>query len=135
MRRNRSPFGHTISAALVLFAFLTACDSTAPDTVETVDNKTDDFSFDLPSQSDFSGTLRYLWSNTGSTATINISAALTGGIGTITVQDADTKQVFSGSALDGGTFTTETGRPGTWIVTVLLVRVEGRLTFRLQKAS
>jgi len=133
MRRVRSPFAYTMSA--LLFAFVTACDSTAPDTIEHVDNKGDDFSFDLPQQSDFSGTLRYQWSNSGSTATINLSAVPTAGIGTITIQDADTRQVFTGNALEAGTFTTESGRPGTWIVTVLLVRIEGRLTFRLQKSS
>jgi hypothetical protein len=134
MRRIRTPFAYVMPAILLMFAFLTACDSTAPDTVEHVDNKTDDFSFDLPQQPDFSGTFRYNWSNSGSRATINLSAVPTGGIGTLTIQDADATPVFSGSILDAGTFTTETGRPGTWIVTVLLVRTAGRVTFRVQKS-
>lgn len=108
--------------------------STSPDTAENVDNKADNFSFDLPEQGDFSGTLRYLWSNSGTAATVNFSAVPTDGIGTLTIQDADNKQVFSGSVLEGGTFTTDTGSPGTWTVTVLLVRIQGRLSFRLQKS-
>jgi hypothetical protein len=134
MRRVRLLFGRTTVAVLLALLVAACGSSTSPDTVENVDNNADNFSFDLSQQADFSGTLRYLWSNSGATATINLSAVPTGGIGTLSIQDADSKQVFTGSVLEAGTFTTDTGRPGSWTVTVLLVRIEGRLTFRLQKS-
>lgn len=134
MRRAGVHFRRTQVAALLALLIAACSSSTSPDGAANVDNKADNFSFDLPQQADFSGTLRYLWSNSGSAATVNLSAVPTAGIGTLSIQDADNKQVFSGSVLEAGTFTTDTGRPGTWTVTVLLVRIEGRLTFRLQKS-
>jgi hypothetical protein len=134
MRSRRARLWRVGLLVASMGAIAPGCDSTGPETIESVQNNTDDFRFDLPSQSDFSGTFRYQWSNSGSGATISLTTVPADGIGTLTVQDADNATVFTGSVTEAGTFMSDSGRPGTWTITALLVRIAGRLTFRVQKS-
>jgi hypothetical protein len=130
---NRGVPWRAVLAVLVLAAVPAGCDSTSPNDPVDIENRTDAFDFRMSEVSDFSGTYRYLWQNTGTTATLNRTVAVTSGIGTIEIQDADNAIVFSGPVTQTGTITTSAGRAGNWTVNVLLVRVAGRLEFTVRK--
>ena len=129
-----STAARTLAIMLVAVTGAAACgggDATGPDDVLQVVNNTNDFSFELDDVPDYSGTLRYQWSNSGTTADIDIEVAASAGIGTITIQDADNAEVFTGDIRQAGSFTSAPGRAGDWIINVILVRVAGPIRFRV----
>ncbi len=121
--------------AAFLCSGLLACSSTDPgDQPVTVSNKSDDFSFQLKDSPDFSGQYHYLWTNTGTTAAVNVSQAPASGIGTIEIRDADNALVHTGDLLTTGNSNTSPGRAGTWTIDIVFVRAAGALSLTVRKS-
>ncbi len=99
-----------------------------------VTNAADDFQWQVSNLDGVDQTLRYTWSNTGDSASVNQATALTGGTATITIRDASGAQVYTRSLTDNGTYPTITGTTGAWQITVRLSNAKGTINFRVQKA-
>lgn len=116
---------------------LAACSdsATAPGRDPEIINTTDNFQYQITDIQDFSGTQVYSWQNTGTTATVNQSAAVAAGSATLVLRDANGVQVYSRSLADDGTFASSAGTAGTWTVRVIYTAAEATVNFRLDKAN
>lgn len=116
---------------------LAACgDSpTAPGRDPEIINTPDNFQYQITGIQDFSGTQVYSWQNTGTTATVNQSAAVGAGSATLVLRDANGVQVYSRSLADNGTFSSSAGTAGTWTVRVTYSAANATVNFRLDKAN
>lgn len=134
-----SPPRHFASrhALLGLFLLLGACSDSdnliGPGNELEVTNAPDSFQWQASALSDVTQVLTYTWVNTGSTANVNLSSALSGGSAVLRVLDADGTEVFAQGLQVNGTLQTSTGASGNWTVTVSLDAADGTLNFRLQK--
>ena len=99
-----------------------------------VTNATDDFQFQVTNLSSVQQTLRYTWTITGDSASVNQASAITGGTATLTVRDPGGAVVYQANLTSNGTFHTSKSTPGAWGVEVKLANVTGTVNFRLQKA-
>lgn len=123
-----------LAAGVVLLA---ACgdSTTAPGREPEIVNTTDNFQYQITEIQDFSGTQVYSWENTGTTATVNQSAAVSAGSATLVLRDANGVEVYSRSLADDGTFSSDAGTAGTWSVRVTYSGAEATVNFRLDKAN
>jgi hypothetical protein len=123
-----------LAAGVVLLA---ACgdSTTAPGREPEIVNTTDNFQYQITEIQDFSGTQVFSWENTGTTATVNQSAAVSAGSATLVLRDANGVEVYSRSLADDGTFSSDAGTAGTWSVRVTYSGAEATVNFRLDKAD
>ncbi len=123
-----------LAAGVVLIA---ACGdgTTAPGREPEIINTTDNFQYQITEIQDFSGTQVYSWENTGTTATVNQSAAVSAGSATLVLRDANGVEVYSRSLADDGTFSSDAGTAGTWSVRVTYNGTDATVNFRLDKAN
>lgn len=98
-------------------------------------NNTDSFEFQTTGLPGVSSTLRYSWQNTGVRANVDQASAVTGGAVTLTIRDADGRQVYSRSLSDNGTFVTGAGTAGVWAIEIVFSRATGTVNFRAQKTT
>jgi len=121
-------------AGVVLLA---ACgdSTTAPGTDPEIINTADNFQYQITDIQDFTGTQLYSWQNTGTTATVNQSAAVSAGAVSLVLLDANGVQVYSHSLADDGTFSTSAGAAGTWTVRVVYSSADATVNFRVDKAN
>lgn len=96
-------------------------------------NLPDSFELQATDITHVSETLLYTWQNSGTTASVDRSSVLDGGSGTITVYDADGKQVFTSAVTSDGSSTTDSGTSGAWQIRVVLSDASGTINFRVQK--
>ncbi len=126
-------------AWLVGWAFmLAACSSTnpiGPSNQPEIANNTDNFQFQASNLSGTTQTLTYSWANTGATANVNQSGAVTAGTAALILRDGAGKQVYSGSLTTTGTFLSASGASGTWQIEVQLATATGTVNFRVQRAN
>ena len=125
------------SIALLSVVGLDACghDPVRPSTQPEIDNATDSFRFQMSPVTNFSTDLAYTWRNTGVTANVDQSSAITTGVATLTIKDANGAMVYSRSLVEQGTFTTVgRGGAGNWRIEVAPPNVTGTLNFRVQGA-
>lgn len=99
-----------------------------------INNAPDNFQFQATGVANVSWTHDYVWSNSGTGASINQSTTVASGAATVTVFDANGTQVYSQSLSANGTFTTAAGDPGNWTIRVTLTQYDGTINFRAQKA-
>lgn len=122
--------------ALAALALAACGDSTtAPGRDPEIINATDNFQYQISDIQNYSGTQSYTWQNTGTTATVNQSAAFTAGSATLVLRDATGALVYSRSLADDGTFSTSAGTPGAWTVQVTYSDADATVNFRLDKAN
>jgi hypothetical protein len=120
-----------IAAVVLTLTFLGCTDFISP-FVPVVTNDLDNFEFQV-SLTDVTRTTRYVWTTTGNSANVNLSSAVTAGTATVTINDADTTQVFN-HALDGSGLTSTSGATaGDWTITIKLTNVSGTVHFSVQK--
>ena len=124
---------------LVLLAAISACgggssNPIAPQFQPEVINNADSFSFQVTGVQNASSTLNYTWRNTGTTATVNQSASISGGSATLVILDASGTQVYSRSLTANGTFVTTAGTTGLWTIRVVFSGTNGTVNFRSDKA-
>jgi len=123
-----------LMAGVVLVA---ACgdSTTAPGRDPEIVNAIDNFQYQITDIRDFSGTQVYSWQNTGTTATVNQSAAVAAGSVTLVLRDASGVEVYSRSLADDGTFSSSAGTAGTWTVRVIYSSADATVNFRVDKAN
>ena len=130
-----SKTGRAVRGAIAGLAILVAAacsdSATGLDDVE-VSNETDTFQFQA-NATDVTQNLSYNWSNTGTSANVNQSGTLTGGTAVLEIRDGAGALVYQRSLAETGTFQTDTGVTGTWIIRVLLADAGGALNFRVEK--
>ena len=115
---------------------LAACSSTtAPGVQPQIHSLTDSFEFQVSSVSNYSGTLTYTFSNTGTQGSVNQASSMTAGTATLALLDAAGRQVYSRALSDNGTFFTDAGTAGVWTVRVQMSGASGTLNFRVQKKT
>lgn len=123
----------TLSVTLALVAAGCGSDPVSPGRDWQVSNAADTFQFQATAMENYSKTLQYSWSNTGTTANVDQSSSVTDGSATLTLRDANGTQVYSRSLGQNGSFTSAAGATGTWTVTLTLSKTTGTLNFRAQK--
>ena len=127
-----------IAGAFAACVTLSGCGSSppiAPGIQPQIANLTDDFSYQVSSVTNFSGSAPYSWQNTGISANINQSTTVTSGAMTLTITDANGTQVYSRSLSDNGTFVTADGVAGTWQIRITYSGASGTVNFRAQKKT
>ena len=125
------------TAALVLLAAVSACGGSnspiAPQFQPQVVNNADAFSFQVTGVQNASSTLNYSWQNSGTRATVNQSASISGGSTTLVILDASGTQVYSQSLSANGTFATAVGTSGLWTIRIVFSGTSGTVNFRSDK--
>ena len=96
-------------------------------------NNADAFQFQITDATGVSTILHYTWTNTGTGATVDHSTALTAGVASVEVFDADSVSVYTSSLLSSGTEETTVGTIGTWFVKVVLTEFDGTVNFSVEK--
>lgn len=127
------------TALLVLLVAISACgggssNPIAPQFQPEVINNVDSFSFQVTGVQNASSTLNYSWQNSGTTATVNQSASISGGSATLVILDASGTQVYSRSLSLNGTFVSTAGTTGLWTIRVVFTGTDGTVNFRSDKA-
>ena len=122
---------------LVLSLVTASCGSDTnpigPQNQPEISNLQDSFQFQASNLTGTTQTLTYAWSNTGTSANVNQSGAVTSGTATLIIRAPGGAQVYNRDLAQTGTFTTDTGVAGNWQIEVRLVNVIGTLNFRVQK--
>lgn len=132
--RSRDVRRWLLAASLVL----AACGSdgtTAPGRDPEIINDVDNFQYQITDVQGFSGSQLYTWQNTGTSATVNQSSAVTGGSVTLVIRDANGTEVYNSSLASDGTFPTDTGVAGNWTIRVSYTAGSGTVNFRVDKAT
>lgn len=99
-----------------------------------VTNAADDFQLQVTNLSNVSATLRYVWTNTGDSASINQATVVTGGTATLSIRGPDSVVVYQSDLTGNGTFQSSLSTAGTWYVELRLRKADGDVNFRVQKA-
>lgn len=123
---------------LALTAGVAGCGSsksTAPGLQPQIANLPDDFSYQVTSVSNHTGTWTYAWQNSGIAANVNQSTTVTAGTMQLELLDASGALVYSRSLADNGTFVSSNGTPGQWTLRVVYTRGSGTVNFRAQKKT
>jgi hypothetical protein len=95
-------------------------------------NNPDAFEFQISDAENVTTVVTYSWENSGTTASIDQSCAITAGTAVITVFDADSVQVYTSDLSVGGSYPTDAGNAGTWTITVGFQAVSGTVNFRVE---
>ena len=96
-------------------------------------NVQDSFALQLTGVQNGSASLMYTWPNAGTSATINMSSAISAGTVTLHITDSAGTQVYSGSLSQNGTFTSTSGASGAWTIRVDFTNATGTINFRVQR--
>jgi hypothetical protein len=124
-----------ITAGVVVLALAACSDAaTSPGRDPQIVNATDNFQYQISDIRAFSGNQVYTWQNSGTTAKVNQSAAITSGAVSLVLRDANGTQVYSRSLADNGTFVSSAGVAGTWTVVVSYATADATVNFRVDKA-
>ena len=130
----RSPLVAIAWALLLVLACGCGNDPVSPGRDWQVTNAPDNFQFQATAMENYTKTLQYSWSNSGTAASVDQSSSVTDGTATLSVRDANGTVVYSRSLGQNGSFPTAAGAPGTWTLILSLSKTTGTLNFRAQKA-
>ncbi|MBI5266010.1 MAG: hypothetical protein HY851_02145 [candidate division Zixibacteria bacterium] len=95
-------------------------------------NNPDNFQFQATAVQNVTAIVQYIWSNSGTQASINHSSAVDSGTTVVQLFDANNVEVYSSALLASGTPATSAGTAGNWKIKVTLTNVYGTLNFRAQ---
>ncbi len=98
-----------------------------------INNVADNFQLQATGVNNVTSTLTYTWQNTGTSASVNQSCAISSGTATLVILDNNGTQVYTKDLSANGTFTTSVGVTGNWTIRVTLTSNSGDLNFRAQK--
>ena len=127
----------SVLVVLALTVLTVACDDDNPAgpsaNTPGISNVTDDFQFNLADVTNYSTNGGYTWRNTGNTARVTQSSAISAGTGILQIRDSGGRVVYSRALSDTGGATTEAGPVGDWRIDVMPSGVTGTINFRVQK--
>ena len=139
---RRSAFKSTVLLLSSVFAVLliAACGSdpvqpAVPGVEPEILNSPDTFQFQVSSVEAYTGTLNYVWTNTGAMANVDQSSNIEPGQAILTLMDADGMAVYTRDLSVDGSSATEPGIAGSWRVRVTLTGLTGTLNFRAEKRT
>lgn len=119
-------------AVILTASFLECSPDLVTPYVPVVTNQVDNFEYQVPVNG-VTITVRYVWTNTGNAATVNLQSNITGGAATVSINDPEGGLIFT-HALDGsGDMGTSGGSTGDWMITVTLSNTRGTVHFTVQK--
>ena len=127
-----------VAALLVLTASFSACDGAiplGPDNQLEVTNAADNFQFQVSNMENVSETLSYVWENSGTQATVDISQAIAGGSPILTIRDADGTVVHQEDIAEDDNTDTAVGVAGSWDIEVRIRNTTGTFNFRVQRRT
>ena len=126
------------SVALLVPLLLIACSSSnliGPDNQLEVNNATDNFQYQVSNMDNITQDFSYLWENTGTQATIDISQAMTAGSAVLTIIDDAGTVVHQEDLRDDNDTDTSVGIAGNWSIDLQLNGASGTLNFRVQRRT
>lgn len=137
--QKRIPHWTLCAMVALIPVLLTGCGDdpapVAPGIQPEIINSVDNFQFQVTAVKNYSGTLTYMWSNTGTAATVDQSCAVSGGTVTLTLLDDAGQSVYTRDLSQNGSYPSSTGTTGSWRVRVTMSGVSGDLNFRVDKAT
>lgn len=98
-----------------------------------VTNASDNFQLQATNVSDVSTSRAYLWTNTGTRATVNHSTTTAAGTASLTIRDAAGTIVYDKQLVPSLNEPTAVGVAGTWTIQLRLTDYSGTLNYRVQK--
>jgi hypothetical protein len=107
-----------VAAILIAVCGALACEDSDPFRVE-VTNQGEQFFFGL--EGEFPGATasqEFVWQNTGRMARVTLNSRLTGGAGVFTIWDSIGQLVFTGNLAAIGSFRSDSGAVGAWVIRV-----------------
>ena len=129
----------TAVALLLVAGLLPACggdsNPASPGIEPEIINAVDNFQFQTTALENYTGTLRYAWSNTGTMANIDQSCSLSSGDAILTLLDGNGDAVYGSSLTQDGSFASTAGLEGDWTVEVRCLHVWGTMNFRVDKRT
>jgi hypothetical protein len=128
---SRAGHALAIGSVVLTLAFLDCADFVAPYS-PTITNEVDNFEYQVPLNG-VTTTARYVWTNTGNAANVNLSSAVTAGTATLTISDADAALIYAHALDASGASNTGSGTSGDWLIVVTLTNAVGTVHFTLQK--
>ncbi len=99
----------------------------------TVNNKKDNFHFQLNEASELDSTMVYYWQMEGTTANIDQYSSLRGGTALVVIEDHSRAQVYQTDLTQNGDFSTSYGATGIWMIRFTLSNFTGMIDFRAQR--
>lgn len=99
-----------------------------------VANNPDNFQFQSTGVQNVTQNLQYIWSNSGTHASINQATTVSAGSAVLAIHDANGVTVYTGDLKNNGTFTSIAGQTGNWTILLTLSNYSGTLNFRVQMA-
>ncbi|MEE9553921.1 MAG: hypothetical protein V3W18_06445 [candidate division Zixibacteria bacterium] len=97
-----------------------------------VSNLQDNFQFQATGLTNMTTSVSYNWENSGTSANVDQSCAITAGSASVTISDVVGTEMYSGDLIEGGSFVSSQGTAGTWVITLSLYDVNGTVNFRVQ---
>jgi hypothetical protein len=120
-----------VALASLLLALACGSDPLAPFQPE-ITNIADNFEFQATGLTGVTWSQEYVWTNSETTANVDHSSAITGGVTSLTIRDANGTQVYSAPLGPSGSVATSAGVAGSWRIAVVLTNVSGTINFRVQ---
>ncbi len=123
--------------AVVVPLALLACESDnaiGPGNTLVVLNIQDQFSFSIMALDNVTDSERHIWVNSGTTASINITQAITQGTATLQIRDGAGTILYSDNIADDIDTTTSVGVTGLWQIDVVMTKVTGEFSFTVDRA-
>ncbi len=126
--------------ATLIGLLLIACEKDpASSVVPRVTNVRDRFHFQVTEAEHTDTTIYYYWQMDGTSANVDQQASIHGGRVTVTVQDGaqggnqQRTQVYQTDLSRNGSYVTESGTSGSWLIRFSLVDFSGSIDFRIQR--
>ena len=106
-----------------------------PENQLEVTSATDQFQFQLTALNGVTDSRSYNWENTGTSATVDISQAITSGSAILTIRDARGTTVLRSDIADDNDTTTSVGVAGDWRIDIALTDATGTFNVIIQKVT
>lgn len=122
-----------LGVSIALVGSLLGCNDPLAPFQPEITNVTNSFQFQATGVQNVTWSHDYAWQNTGTTANVDHSSAISAGTAMLIIRDAVGVQVYSSPLNPSGSVTTSAGVSGAWTIRVELVNLDGTLNFRVQK--
>jgi len=133
----KTTFKYFTIACIICFSFFTACSKSQNNSLANfqpeIANVADNFQLQASNVTQVTTTIDYIWTNSGTMATIDKSGILSSGTARILIFDKDGTNVSINDLKTTGNESTSAGVAGAWKIRLELSNFNGTLNFRVQK--